>query len=278
MDIVVRNPGVPQGRTLAVTATPMPNKINGVRYAVSTFSDVTAERRHRDELASFAGVVAHDLNNPLTTVEGWSEELADVPGAAAGIVRIRRAAARMRNLICDLLNYTTVRDGQLELANVDLAGLITDIAAAHADQAESSSSPVPRIVVGTLPRVYADEALMRQLFENVLGNAVKYTAPGITPQIMVYATSDDHDDVKIRVADNGIGIPTGQHEAVFNNFHRAHRTSDYAGTGLGLAICKRITERHGGAITAGHNPDRPGTTITISIPLAPDPSRALATT
>ncbi|MEV4283459.1 ATP-binding protein [Actinoplanes xinjiangensis] len=278
MDIVVRNPGVPQGRTLAVTATPMPNPINGVSYAVSTFSDVTAERRQRDELASFAGVVAHDLHNPLTTVEGWSEELADVPGAAAGIARIRRAATRMRNLINDLLSYTTARDGQLELATVDLAGLIADIAAARVDQAESTGSPVPRIAVGNLPHVYADVTLMRQLFENVLGNAIKYTAPGITPQIMVYTTSNDHDDIHIRVADNGIGIPTGQHDAVFNNFHRAHRTSDYAGTGLGLAICKRITERHGGTITATDNPDRPGTVIAISIPLAPQPARALITT
>ncbi|GIE80781.1 hypothetical protein Aph02nite_67310 [Actinoplanes philippinensis] len=272
MDIVVRNSAVPQGRTLAVHATPMPKPINGVRYAVTVFSDVTAERRQRDDLAAFAGVVAHDLNNPLTTVEGWSEELIDVPGAGAAVTRIRRAAARMRNLINDLLNYTTARDGRLDLTDVDLAPLIADIAAARADQAESTGAPAPRVTLGALPVVRADEALMRQLFENVVGNAVKYTAPGVIPQLMVYATADG-DDIRVCVADNGIGIPAGQHEAVFDNFHRAHRTSDYAGTGLGLAICKRITQRHGGTITATDNPSGAGTVITVTIPLATQPSR-----
>jgi PAS domain S-box-containing protein len=274
MDIVVRNRAFPQGRTLAVRATPLPTKIKGVRYAVSVFSDVTAERRQRDELAAFAGVVAHDLNNPLTTVEGWSEELADVPGAVSGIARIRRAAARMRNLINDLLNYTTARDGRLELTDVDLAAIVADIAAARLDQAETTGAPPPRIVLGSLPLVRADVGLMRQLLENVIGNAVKYTAPGVTPQVMVYATAGDDDDVQICVADNGIGIPAGQHEAVFENFHRAHRTSDYAGTGLGLAICKRIVQRHGGTITAADNPDRTGTIIAFTIPLASQPVRA----
>ncbi|MFD1366492.1 ATP-binding protein [Actinoplanes sichuanensis] len=272
MDIVVRNPSVPQSRTLAVHATLMPNKINGIRYAVTVFSDVTAERRRRDELTAFAGVVAHDLNNPLTTVEGWSEELIDVPGAGPAVTRIRRASARMRNLINDLLNYTTARDGRLELTDVDLSPLITDIAAARVDQAESTGAPVPRITLGSLPVVRADEALMRQLFENVIGNAIKYTAPGVVPRLTVYATADG-DDIRVCVADNGIGIPAGQHAAVFENFHRAHRTSDYAGTGLGLAICKRITERHGGTITAADNPSGAGTVVTITIPLATQPSR-----
>ncbi|MEU4161491.1 ATP-binding protein [Actinoplanes sp. NPDC026670] len=272
MDIVVRNASVPQGRTLAVHATPMPNLINGIRYAVTVFCDVTAERRQRDELTAFAGVVAHDLNNPLTTVEGWSEELADVPGAGPAVTRIRRASARMRNLINDLLNYTTARDGRLDLTDVDLTTVIADIAAARVDQAESTGAPAPRITLGSLPVVRADEPLMRQLFENVIGNAIKYTAPGVVPQLMVYATADG-DDIQVCVADNGIGIPAGQHEAVFENFHRAHRTSDYAGTGLGLAICKRITDRHGGTITAADNPSGPGTVIAVTIPLAAQPSR-----
>ncbi|WP_433789156.1 ATP-binding protein [Actinoplanes sp. CA-252034] len=272
MDIVVRNPAIPQGRTLAVHATLMPHRINGVRYAVTVFSDVTAERRRRDELAAFAGVVAHDLNNPLTTVEGWSEELIDVPGAGPAATRVRRAAARMRNLINDLLDYTTARDGRLDLTDVDLGPLISDIATARADQAESTGAPAPRITLGALPVVRADEALMRQLFENVVGNAIKYTAPGVVPQLMVYATADG-DDIRVCVADNGIGIPAGQHEAVFENFHRSHRASDYAGTGLGLAICKRITQRHGGTITATDNPAGAGTVIAVTIPLATQPAR-----
>jgi signal transduction histidine kinase len=272
MDIVVRNPSVPQGRTLAVHATPLHHRINGIRYAVSVVSDVTAERRHRDELTAFAGVVAHDLNNPLTTVEGWSEELVDVPGAGPAVTRIRRASARMRNLINDLLDCTTARDGRLAITDVDLTSLISDIATARVDLAEPTGAPAPRITLGSLPVVRADEALMRQLFENVIGNAVKYTAPGVVPQLMVYASADG-DDIQVCVADNGIGIPAGQHEAVFDNFHRAHRTSDYTGTGLGLAICRRITQRHGGSITAADNPSGAGTLVAITIPLATQPAR-----
>ncbi|GGN60226.1 hypothetical protein GCM10010112_16260 [Actinoplanes lobatus] len=129
--------------------------------------DITAETRHRDELAGFAGVVAHDLLNPLTTVEGWTEAAAD-------------------------------------------------------------------------------------------------TAVGVTPHITV-ASSREGDTVTVTIADNGIGIPAGQHDAVFDTFHRAHRGQGYGGTGLGPAICKRTVERHGGTITATDNPGG-GTRFTFTLP------------
>src|SRR5689334_21554187 len=110
---MVRNAGVPDGRILRISSTALPGESDGHRYAVTVFHDVTAERRHRYELASFAGVVAHDLLNPLTTVEGWAEAIEelfeDAPAtplaaeATSGIKRVRRAAAHMRNLINDLL-------------------------------------------------------------------------------------------------------------------------------------------------------------------------------
>jgi signal transduction histidine kinase/integral membrane sensor domain MASE1 len=276
MDLLIRNAALPSGRILNIRATPLPGKIAGRSYAVSTLSDVTADRRHRDELAAFAGVVAHDLSNPLTTVEGWSSEVAEELGADTGLAgdgirRIQRAAARMRNLINDLLAYATARDNALTPATVDLGALTTEIAVGQMDHAESTGTVPPQVRIGELPRVHADPAQVRQLLENLIGNAIKYTAQGVLPSVTVTA-AEEADDVRVTVADNGIGIPSGQHQAVFDNFHRAHREAGYAGTGLGLAICKRIVERHGGTITAEDNPAGTGTAFSFTLPAADIPS------
>lgn len=278
MDLLVRNPQVPDGRILHVAATPLPQPINGEACAVSIFSDVTAERRHRDELASFAGVVAHDLLNPLATVEGWSgvglAALAEAPehpaveDAVDGLRRIQRAGVRMRTLINDLLVYTTARDAALAPVDVALTSMVSELTTARVDQAESGGGPVPRFHAGDLHPVHADPVLVRQVLDNLISNAVKYTAPGTTPEVTITAAAAGDGRVRVEIRDNGIGIPAGQHGRVFDNFHRAHRTAGYAGTGLGLGICRRIVERHGGTIVADPNPDGPGTRITFTLPAA----------
>ena len=282
MDICVRNPGVPDGRIVSVSSTALPGSHDGSRYAVTVFHDVTAERRHRDELTSFAGVVAHDLLNPLATVEGWTEALAesfaDTPAhpaadeAADGLVRIRRAAARMRNLINDLLAYTTARDATITAADIDLTVLIDDIATARVDQAQSNGTPVPVFHLGGLHTVHGDPILIRQLLDNLISNAIKYVAPGVAPDITI-TTESSGDLVTFTITDNGIGIPDGQHHSIFDNFHRAHRNAAYAGTGLGLGICKRIVERHGGTITATDNPTGHGSRFVVTLPADTDAAK-----
>ena len=270
-DLLIRNSAVPDGRIIHVTGAELPIGDNGLRKAVIVFHDVTADRRQRDELTSFAGVVAHDLLNPLTTVEGWSEVLAadldadDVFGRDS-VTRIQRAAARMRSLINGLLAYTTARDGGLTPTAVDLDDVVRDIATGRLDHAQSMTAPMPRFDIGDLGRAYADPVLTRQLLENLIGNAIKYTAPGVIPQITVRSEANGNGLVRIIVADNGIGIPAGQNEAIFQNFHRAHAGAGYAGTGLGLAICKRIVERHGGTITAAGNDDG-GSRMSFTLPV-----------
>ncbi|MEU4691470.1 ATP-binding protein [Actinoplanes sp. NPDC023714] len=273
VQILVRNPGVPEGRVISVRATTLLDDA-GRRSAVVLFHDVTAERRHRDELTNFAGVVAHDLLNPVTTIEGWSDfagealrQLPDSPeaeDARDGLARVHRAARRMRGLIDGLLAYTTARDATVATVPVDLGQVVTEVTVARLDAAIAAGLPVPRFVVGDLPVVRADPVLIRQLLDNLIGNAIKYVAPGVTPELTVTAGHDE-DMVRVRIADNGIGIPAGQHEAIFGNFHRAHRTAKYAGTGLGLAICKRIVERHGGTIAAADNPAG-GSIFTFTLP------------
>ncbi len=272
MDLMVRNASTPGGRIIHVSGAPLPVGQDRRREALVVFHDVTADRRHRDELMSFAGVVAHDLMNPLATIDGWSELLAaetdpDDEATQGILVRIRRAADRMRSLIDGLLAYTTARDAGISPAPVDLDAMVHDIAAGRLDHAASGTAPTPRFDIGDLASVSADPVLTRQLLENLVGNAIKYTAPGVAPRIVVRGEPTGDGFVRISVADNGIGIPTGQHEAIFQNFHRADNGLTYAGTGLGLAICKRIVERHGGTITAAPG-DSGGSRMTFTLPLS----------
>ncbi|WP_233161006.1 ATP-binding protein, partial [Actinophytocola xanthii] len=258
MDVLVRNAGIPQGRLLHVSATVLAHG-SDMRSAVLLFHDVTAERRQRDELASFAGVVAHDLLNPLATIEGWTEiaaqTIAEQPPdpvldtISSSLTRVRRAGNRMRALINDLLAYATAREATLAPVVVDLGRVVADIATARVDAAVATKALIPTFHIGTLPSVEADPVLIRQLLDNIIGNAIKYSIPAVPPRITVECVRDG-ETVEISVVDNGIGIPPGQHEKIFGDFHRAHNGVDYSGTGLGLAICKRIAERHQGTVVA----------------------------
>ncbi|HEU5035358.1 MAG TPA: ATP-binding protein [Nocardioides sp.] len=277
-DLLLRSATAPGGRMLEVTARLLPD--TDPSLVVVVFHDVTAERRERDELASFAGVVAHDLLNPLTVVDGWSEALleearagvpSDLDTQVERLDRIQRAAQRMQHLINDLLAYTTARDRTINPVRVDLAAVAQDVARARIDANRVRDMPEPVIdVPPDLPAVLAEPVLLRQVVDNLIGNAVKYVAPGVQPRIEVRARSHGSDGtpmVEIEVSDNGIGIPAGQHQQVFDSFHRAHQDG-YRGTGLGLSIVKRIVERHGGTVAARDNDGAGGTTMSVSFPAA----------
>ncbi|WP_285550891.1 ATP-binding protein [Actinoplanes regularis] len=262
-------------RCLRVTATRLRNP-DGTHSAVVVYHDITAERRHRDELTSFAGVVAHDLLNPLASVDGWSnallENLHEMPAhpaldqAFADLARLSRASGRMRSLIEDLLAYTTARNATAAPARVDLTAMVAEITSMRADAAIAAGRPGPEFTFDELPPVHADPVLVRQLLDNLIGNAIKYTAADVIPALTITATREG-DLIRVCVADNGIGIPAGQHDEIFANFHRAHPDSGYQGTGLGLAICARIVEVHGGTITASDNPGG-GSRFTFTLPAA----------
>ncbi|MBO3739295.1 sensor histidine kinase [Actinoplanes flavus] len=285
VDMLVHHEETPDSRVVQVTATNLPHP-DGTVSTVVLFHDVTAERRHRDELINFAGVVAHDLLNPIASVDGWTMAVRysldgvpdhpDLAEARGGLDRLAQASARMHGLIDGLLSYATAREATVVPVRVDLGEVIADIALARADAAVASGRPEPRFSIGELPSVQADPVLVRQLIDNLVGNAVKYTAPGVVPALRITAEQGET-MVTVRIADNGIGIPEGQHEAIFGNFHRAHVGGGYQGTGLGLAICRRIVERHGGTITATDDPAG-GTCFTFTLPngLAAVPAAAAA--
>ncbi|TQK49811.1 signal transduction histidine kinase [Streptomyces sp. SLBN-118] len=288
VEMVIRNAGRPDGVHITVSARPMAGA-DGSPGAVAVFHDITAQKTQEAELKSFAGVVAHDLKSPLTAIGGYTEilqdELAGQHAAPDGPVqwaleRVITTTGRMRQLIHDLLDHATAGSRPLHTEDVDLTELVQAVAAARIEQHRAAdASPAPQITVDPLPAVHADAAMVRQLIDNLIGNAIKYTAPGTRPHLTVSGQQAGSGQASIEIADNGIGIPAGQHEAIFNSFYRAHTGTEYSGTGLGLSICRRVIERHGGIIAAGDNPGG-GTRFSFTLPLPvdhhahPDPPQA----
>ncbi|GIJ55024.1 ATP-binding protein [Virgisporangium aurantiacum] len=273
-------------KRIVMHARPLRDGSGRVLGAVGSSFDITELREREAELATFAGVVAHDLRSPLTTVRGFTElvrnalaaNLATDPDAAdhiADLDRVLESTGRMAELISDLLDYTAAGDRPLTVEPVDLNGLVGDVVTARTTAASVDPDLlVPQIYVAPLPPVRADQALLRQVLDNLVGNAVKYTPPGRPARIDVTA-HESSGVVTVEVADRGIGIPAGQHHAIFGSFHRAH-ADGYAGTGLGLAICARIVERHGGTISAHDNPGG-GTVVRLTLrAAAPEPVDAVA--
>ncbi|MDR7273271.1 ATP-binding protein [Catenuloplanes atrovinosus] len=287
VEMVIRNAARPDGVLISVDGRPL-DPAAGQRGAVAVFRDITALRRYEADLAAFAGVVAHDLKSPLAIVSGHCEAadeiladvLAEPPGGAdkgawrPAVDEARDAIGqavggvqRMGALIDDLLAYTTARDAPLRLRAVDLGALVAEVVADRTSRAAVGDRPAPRIFVGDLPEVIADAGMLRRVLDNLIGNSVKYVRPGTAAHVDVTATADPVGWAHIQVADRGIGIPDAHKPHVFDSFHRAHEGTGYAGTGLGLAICRRIVERHGGAVAVEDNPGG-GTRISFTLPLA----------
>jgi signal transduction histidine kinase len=257
VEMLVRNSGRPEGILLSVDGRPL-DPSAGQRGAVAVFHDITELRRYENDLAVFAGVVAHDLKAPLTIIRGHCEAAADALAEDDGdpqesLARVMRAVDRMGAMIDTLLAYTTARDAPLSCARVDLGDLVREVVQdriGHLDPADR-----PDVFIGDLPVVEADPAMLRHVFDNLIGNALKYVRPGAAPRVdLTAAPAASPGWTRITIADRGIGIPDADKPAVFERFHRAHADAGYAGTGLGLAICKRIVERHGGEIGVADNP------------------------
>ena len=268
--VIVFDDGTPS-RTFSVSARRLPSNGNELQQAVVIYHDVTTDRAQRSELESFAGVVAHDLLGPLSMVEGWAEMLAgdltdngslDGTDASPKVDRIRTGAEGMRRLIQDLLESSTSRDQKLQCAVIDLDSMARSVAE---HRPEMTSSAAPYVEVAALPEVYADGAMVRRLLDNLIGNAIKYVAPGESARVTMTARSVD-DMVEVTVADEGIGIPADQRERVFEAFHRATGAMEYDGYGIGLSVCRRIVERHGGRISAEPPLGERGARIVFSLP------------
>lgn len=264
-------------RVLRFCAHSVPATGHPGKQALVTFSDVTTEHEQTSALQAFAGDVAHDLKNPLSVVEGWSEllegEFLDVDAlpSAEGLPmvrRVQRAASSMRSLIDGLLLYTVARGHTLDLDVVDLTRVVDQVVAAARHSDTAGEIPMPLVEVEAPHLVRADRVLVRQLLDNLLGNAFKYVAPGTVPRVRVTTHLQDQGDrVRVDVVDNGLGVPLEHRRHIFDSLYRIDRPG-YDGTGLGLAICARIVDRHGGSLSVGDGLEGVGSTFTFTLPAA----------
>ncbi len=212
-------------------------------------------RQRESELVGFAGVIAHDLRSPLARITGYADFLREEAAPRLEPVhrdfldRLYGGAERMRSLIDDLLDYATADNRELATTAVDLRELVDDVLAERVND-----SVEPTVVVDRLPEVRGDPTLLRQVLDNLIGNALKYTQYGDDPYVRITGSELGPAQWRIDVVDHGIGIPEDQRESIFTAFHRAAGSVGYPGTGLGLAIVQRIVERHGGTVGVAANP------------------------
>lgn len=234
--------------------------------ALADANEDLAESNQR--LRDFTGVVAHDLKNPLVSVQGFvslvARQFRDTPDERTKdfLARALAGTDRMKHLIDDLLAYA-VADRELGATEpVDVDDLV---ATSILDSLEAARQPGDQIEVVTGATVEANLPAMRQLFSNLLGNALKFRRTDQPARIRVAAELADGRWV-VTVADNGIGIPAEERQRVLEAFARAE--TDREGTGLGLAICQKIVAAHGGDITVDESP-LGGTAITFDLPAVP---------
>lgn len=205
------------------------------------------------ELEAFSYSVAHDLRAPLRTIDGFSQLLkGDVGGgltaaAVRDIDAISASAKRMTELINGLLEFSRYGRGLLASQRVATRTMV-DLAVQDATRSNSHSAPT-QFEIGTLPDVQGDPVLLHQVWSNLIGNAVKFSAKRGAPKVQIDARLVQQ-EYEFTVSDNGDGFDMACVDKLFGVFQRLHSTSEFEGTGIGLAIVKRIVERHGGRVWA----------------------------
>lgn len=245
--------------------------------------------RSNTELQDFASIASHDLQEPLRKIQAFGNRLKSMTEnslteeAQDYLDRMQNAAQRMQVLINDLLNLSRVTMRSQTFVPVDLNQIVQDVLADLEVRLQQSGGTVE---IKALPTLEADPLQMRQLLQNLIGNALKFQQPAIPPQIKVssqFADEQPQDQVQgslgrtycqILVQDNGIGFDEKYLDRIFKVFQRLHSRSEYEGTGMGLAICRKIVEQHGGSLTARSQPGQ-GATFVILLPFKQQPGEEM---
>lgn len=226
--------------------------------------------RSNRELELFAAVASHDLQAPVQKILGFADLLLKKQGGEMDdkskeyLERVISAGERMGRLIADLLNHSKVSRSQNPFTEVDLNKVMTEVLS-DLDQRVKEKNAV--IQKEALPVVRADALQMHQLFQNLIGNALKFHKKEEPPRISVGAGFRQDGFYEISVRDNGIGFDEKHAEKIFEPFSRLHSASEYEGSGIGLSTCQKIAARHGGRITASSVPGQ-GATFSLILPAA----------
>jgi signal transduction histidine kinase len=224
--------------------------------------------RSNAELEQFASIASHDLQEPLRKVQTFAAQLVMTEQERLSeegqdyLRRMSDAAGRMRQLIDDLLTFSRVTTRARPFVPVDLGEVAEQVLVDLEVGIEESGA---QVTVGELPTVQADPVQMRQLMQNLLTNALKFRREDVTPEIAVSAHVDHH-VAELTISDNGIGFDEQYATRIFRAFERLHGARAYPGTGIGLALCRKIVERHNGAIVAISQIDQ-GATFTVRLPV-----------
>jgi signal transduction histidine kinase len=259
-------------------------------------------QRSNGELQQFASVASHDLQEPLRKIQAFGDRLLSRSGAALDesaadyLRRMLDAAGRMRTLINDLLAFTRVASRGQPFVPVDLNRVAREVVSDLEGRLQQTGG---RVDLGDLPTLDADPTQMRQLLQNLIGNALKFHRTGVPPVVTVAARpaapsplplspggerginvsplsprgrgvggegADGVPACEITVRDNGIGFDDKYADRIFGVFQRLHVRGEYEGTGMGLAICRKIAERHGGSVAARGAPGQ-GAVFIVTLPL-----------
>ena len=232
--------------------------------------------RSNQELQDFAYVASHDLQEPLRKIQAFGNLLETEFGPQLGegvdyLNRMRAAAARMSILIEDLLAFSRVTTKARESVPVELTTVAQEVLGDLETRVNDTHGTV---TIAPLPTVMADPTHMRQLFQNLIGNALKFHKPDAPAKVTVTTSviTTPHGPMnELRIEDNGIGFDEKYTDRIFSVFQRLHGRDNYEGTGIGLAVCRKIVERYGGKITAVSK-QGVGSTFIVTLPVTTEES------
>ena len=279
---------------LATTKMPLRDPAGRVIGVVCVSSDITARKeadeklkrfaekleRSNAELDSFASVASHDLQEPLRKIQAFGDRLRAKCSDEIGeqgrdyLARMQNASERMQVLIQDLLKLSRIASRAKPFVPCNLGKVVADVLN---DLEVAIEEKHAKIEVGELAVIDADPLQMRQLFQNLITNALKFQKPGESPVVTISceigeATGHEIPGAprgsaycRVSVRDNGIGFEQKFADQIFVVFQRLHTRQEYEGTGIGLAVCRKITDRHGGAIVA-KSEDGKGATFIVTLP------------
>lgn len=236
--------------------------------------------RSNAELQQFASIASHDLQEPLRKIQAFGNRLQEKYGnvlneqGADYIRRMQNAAQRMQILIDDLLVFSRITTRAQPFITVNLAKIAKEVLS---DLEVLIQQTEAQVELSELPSIHADPLQMRQLLQNLIGNALKFRRKNEPPRVKIYSQIIDNREqltenllntylCQITVEDNGIGFDQKYCDRIFQVFQRLHGRSEYEGTGIGLAICRKIVERHGGSIAAESKPSQ-GAKFIVTLPM-----------